>query len=48
MYAYFNNDWEGYAIHNAVRMQELLGVAPYASRGIETARSDSRTSVPAS
>jgi uncharacterized protein YecE (DUF72 family) len=28
--AYFNNDWEGYAIGNARRLQELLGVRPYA------------------
>ena len=28
--AYFNNDWEGYAIRNARRLQELLGVRPYA------------------
>ena len=29
VYAYFNNDWEGYAPRNAVRLQELLGVEPY-------------------
>jgi uncharacterized protein YecE (DUF72 family) len=27
--AYFNNDWEGYAIRNARRLQELLGVRPH-------------------
>ena len=30
VYAYFNNDWEGFAIRNALRLQQLLGVAPYA------------------
>jgi uncharacterized protein YecE (DUF72 family) len=29
VYAYFNNDWEGFAIQNGIRMQELLGVRPY-------------------
>ena len=33
MLAYFNNDWEGYAIRNARRLQELLGVRPYARTG---------------
>jgi uncharacterized protein YecE (DUF72 family) len=28
--AYFNNDWEGYAIRNGLRLQELLGVRPRA------------------
>ena len=28
--AYFNTDWEGYAIRNGLRLQELLGVRPYA------------------
>jgi uncharacterized protein YecE (DUF72 family) len=27
VYAYFNNDWEGYAIRNAKGLQERLGVA---------------------
>ncbi len=26
VYAYFNNDWEGYAIQNGLRLKELLGV----------------------
>jgi uncharacterized protein YecE (DUF72 family) len=26
IYAYFNNDWEGYAPRNALRLRELLGV----------------------
>jgi uncharacterized protein YecE (DUF72 family) len=26
VYAYFNNDWQGFAIKNAVRLKELLGV----------------------
>jgi uncharacterized protein YecE (DUF72 family) len=30
VYAYFNNDWEGFAIRNALRLQQLLGVRPYA------------------
>jgi uncharacterized protein YecE (DUF72 family) len=30
VFAYFNNDWEGFAIRNALRLQQLLGVAPYA------------------
>jgi uncharacterized protein YecE (DUF72 family) len=30
VFAYFNNDWEGYAIRNGLRLQELLGVRPYA------------------
>lgn len=25
VYAYFNNDGEGYAVHNARRLRELLG-----------------------
>jgi uncharacterized protein YecE (DUF72 family) len=27
VYAYFNNDWEGFAPRNALRMKELLGLA---------------------
>ncbi|HWG55523.1 MAG TPA: DUF72 domain-containing protein [Gaiellaceae bacterium] len=27
-YVYFNNDWGGYAIHNALRFKELLGLQP--------------------
>jgi uncharacterized protein YecE (DUF72 family) len=26
VFAYFNNDWEGFAVRNGVRMQRLLGV----------------------
>jgi uncharacterized protein YecE (DUF72 family) len=26
VYAYFNNDWEGYAVQNALRLKERLGV----------------------
>jgi uncharacterized protein YecE (DUF72 family) len=26
VYAYFNNDWEGYAVRNGVRLRELLGI----------------------
>jgi uncharacterized protein YecE (DUF72 family) len=26
VYAYFNNDWEGFAVHNGLRLKELLGV----------------------
>jgi uncharacterized protein YecE (DUF72 family) len=28
VYAYFNNDWEGYAVRNAVRLRRLLGAEP--------------------
>ena len=30
VYAYFNNDWNGYAVRNAAYLQRLLGVQPYA------------------
>jgi uncharacterized protein YecE (DUF72 family) len=26
VYAYFNNDWEGYAVKNGLRLKEMLGV----------------------
>ena len=26
--AYFNNDWEGYAVRNALRLKSLLGIEP--------------------
>lgn len=26
VYVYFNNDWGGYAIRDAVRLRELLGI----------------------
>jgi uncharacterized protein YecE (DUF72 family) len=26
VYAYFNNDWMGYAVKNGLRLRELLGV----------------------
>jgi uncharacterized protein YecE (DUF72 family) len=29
VFAYFNNDWEGFAPRNALRLLELLGVEPY-------------------
>jgi uncharacterized protein YecE (DUF72 family) len=29
VYAYFNNDWEGFAIQNGLRLQQLLGLRPY-------------------
>jgi len=29
VYAYFNNDWNGYAVRNAAALQQLLGVEPY-------------------
>jgi uncharacterized protein YecE (DUF72 family) len=28
VYAYFNNDWQGYAVENGIRLRELLGVEP--------------------
>jgi uncharacterized protein YecE (DUF72 family) len=27
VYAYFNNDWEGYAVRNGLRLKEILGAA---------------------
>ena len=33
VYAYFNNDWEGFAPRNASRLRELLGIAAYESCG---------------
>jgi uncharacterized protein YecE (DUF72 family) len=33
VHAYFNNDWNGYAVRNAARLQRLLGVEPYGSDG---------------
>ena len=26
VYAYFNNDWDGYAVRNGLKLKELLGV----------------------
>jgi len=26
VYGYFNNDWEGFAVKNGLRLKELLGV----------------------
>jgi uncharacterized protein YecE (DUF72 family) len=26
VYAYFNNDWEGFAVRNGLRLRKLLGV----------------------
>ena len=31
VYAYFNNDWEGYATENAVYLRSALGQAPAAA-----------------
>jgi uncharacterized protein YecE (DUF72 family) len=31
VYAYFNNDWQGFAPRNAARLQKLTGVRPYAA-----------------
>jgi uncharacterized protein YecE (DUF72 family) len=28
VFAYFNNDWEGYAVRNALQLRSLLGVEP--------------------
>jgi uncharacterized protein YecE (DUF72 family) len=28
VYAYFNNDWQGFALKNALRLKERLGVSP--------------------
>jgi uncharacterized protein YecE (DUF72 family) len=28
VFAYFNNDWEGFAVRNGQRLRDLLGVAP--------------------
>jgi uncharacterized protein YecE (DUF72 family) len=30
VYAYFNNDWNGYAVRNGAYVQKLLGITPYA------------------
>ena len=32
VFAYFNNDWEGFAPRNAIRLRELLGVELYADQ----------------
>jgi uncharacterized protein YecE (DUF72 family) len=32
---YFNNDWEGFAVRNALRLRELLGQSPAESAGGE-------------
>jgi uncharacterized protein YecE (DUF72 family) len=29
VFAYFNNDWEGFAVRNGLRLRELLGLEPY-------------------
>jgi uncharacterized protein YecE (DUF72 family) len=31
VYAYFNNDWNGYAVRNGASLQRLLGVTPYSA-----------------
>jgi uncharacterized protein YecE (DUF72 family) len=33
VYAYFNNDWMGYAVKNGVRLRELLGIEPVQPSG---------------
>jgi len=42
VYAYFNNDWEGFAIRNGLRLRALLGCEPYA--GARSPRSGPRGS----
>jgi uncharacterized protein YecE (DUF72 family) len=45
VHAYFNNDWEGFAIQNGIRLQELLGVRPYEqppARSLSATRSAGR------
>ena len=32
VHAYFNNDWNGFAVRNAATLQQLLGVEPYGAR----------------
>jgi uncharacterized protein YecE (DUF72 family) len=32
VFAYFNNDWEGFAPRNALRLRDLLGLEPYADQ----------------
>ena len=32
VFAYFNNDWEGFAVRNALRLRELMGASPPADR----------------
>jgi len=34
VHAYFNNDWNGYAVRNAATLQRLLGVEPYGATGV--------------
>ena len=46
VYAYFNNDWEGFAVRNGVRLQELLGVRPYDGSRQQEPRAAQRTSPP--
>jgi uncharacterized protein YecE (DUF72 family) len=37
VYAYFNNDWEGFAVHNALRLKELLDERARSSINTEAA-----------
>lgn len=39
VYAYFNNDWEGFAPRNALRLRALLGIEAYAGPARERLRS---------
>jgi uncharacterized protein YecE (DUF72 family) len=32
VFAYYNNDWEGFAVRNALRLRELMGAPPPAAR----------------
>jgi uncharacterized protein YecE (DUF72 family) len=34
VYAYFNNDWEGYAVRNGRALMELLEIEPYRGTGL--------------
>ena len=37
IYAYFNNDWHGYALRNGMTLMRLLGIQPYEDEGAAAA-----------
>jgi uncharacterized protein YecE (DUF72 family) len=43
VFAYFNNDWEGYAVRNGLWMKERLADARAAASGLGRSRTSSRT-----
>jgi uncharacterized protein YecE (DUF72 family) len=40
VFAYFNNDWEGFAVRNGVALMRLLGSRPYAVTAGSSSRAD--------